>query len=138
MLGGLITIAGGALAASGFIINRKPDAKELIDKLVPYMGWIGIVLFGWGVWETIAVIRHAGMLGSFPLRWVFWASVAFADITVGFILGFSLISKYALSKNELALAKGQALRAKLMKIQVPLGLFAILMGVLYLVWLLVL
>lgn len=38
----------------------------------------------------------------------------------------------------LALAKGQALRAKLMKVQVPLGLFAILMGALYLVWLRVL
>ena len=134
MIGGLITIAGGTLAASGFIINRKPDAKELIDKLVPYMGWIGIVLFGWGIWETLAVIRGVGLLGTATLTWVFWACVAFADLTVGFLLGFGLISKYTLSKNEVALAKGQALRAKLVKIQAPLGLFAIVMGALYLVW----
>lgn len=134
MLGGLITIAGGTLAASGFIINRKPNAKDLIDKLVPYMGWIGIVLFGWGVWETLAVIRGIALLSAAPLTWIFWACVAFADLTVGFILGFALISKYTLSKNEVALEKGRALRAKLVKIQAPLGLFAIIMGALYIVW----
>jgi hypothetical protein len=138
MLGGLITITGGVLASSGFIISRKPDAKQLIDKIVPYTGWIGVVLFCWGVWETISVVTGLGLLASHPLRWVFWLCVAAADLIVGFMLGFSLISKYALSKNEAALAKGQQMREKLMKIQAPLGLFAIVMGVLYLVWLYVL
>lgn len=138
MLGGLITIAGGALASSGFIISRKPNAKQIIDKLVPYTGWIGVVLFAWGVWETLAVLRSLSLLGTHPLRWTFWACVAGADLTVGFILGFSMISKYALSRNATAMAKGQALREKLMKVQAPLGLFAMVMGVLYLVWLYVL
>lgn len=135
MLGGLITIAGGILASSGFIVSKKPNAQELIDKLVPYTGWIGIVMFGWGVWETISVVTHLGMLGSFPLRWIFWLCVALADLGVGFLLGFGLISKYALSKNAQALAKGQEVRGKLVRVQAPLGLFAIVMGGLYLVWL---
>jgi len=135
MLGGLITIAGGTLASSGLIISRRPDAKQLIDKLVPYTGWIGMVLFGWGVWETISVVTNMGLLGSFPLRWAFWAAVAAADLLVGFLLGFALISKYALSKNAAAMVKGQQIRAKLTTIQGPLGLFAIVMGVLYIVWL---
>ncbi len=42
MLDGLITIAGGILAASALIIARKPNAKQLIDKLTPYQGWIGV------------------------------------------------------------------------------------------------
>ena len=86
MLGGLITIAGGTLAASGFIIGKKPNAKELIDKLVPYTGWIGILMFVWGVWETIGAVTGMGMLSSFPLRWVFWLCVAVADLGVGFLL----------------------------------------------------
>lgn len=135
MVGGLIAIVGGIIAASGFIISRKPNAKELIDKIVPYTGWIGMVMFGWGVWETLGVVRSIGMLSEFPLRWIFWLCVALADLGVGFLLGFSLISQYALSKNAAALAKGEQLRGKLMKIQAPLGLFAIVMGVLYLVWL---
>jgi hypothetical protein len=47
MLAGLITIAGGILAASALIIARKPNAKQLVDKITPYQGWIGIVMFFW-------------------------------------------------------------------------------------------
>jgi len=135
MLGGLITIAGGTLASSGFIIKRSPNAKDLIDKLVPYTGIIGLIMFGWGVWETLSVLRNISLLSVAPLRWVFWTGVAVADLTVGFVLGFGMISKYALGKNPTALAKGQALREKLVGMQSVLGVFAIAMGVLYTVWL---
>jgi hypothetical protein len=135
MIGGIITICAGILAASAFIIAKKPDAQEWIDKLTPYEGWIGLCTFGWGVFDMIGVLTSIGMLGEFPLRWVFWLCVAVADLLVGFILGFKLISKYALSKNEAALAKGQAIRGKLTTVQIPIGFFAIVMGVLYTVWL---
>ena len=135
MIGGLIPIAGGVLASSGFIISKKPNAKELIDKLVPYQGWIGAVMFFWGIWETISVVTHLGQLGEAPLRFVFWMLVAASDLLVGFLLGYGLITKYAFGKNEQAQAKGAAVRAKLVKWQAPLGLLAVVMGVLYLVWL---
>jgi len=135
MIGGLIPIAGGVLASSGFIISKKPNAKELIDKLVPYQGWIGAVMFFWGIWETISVVTHLGQLGEAPLRFVFWMLVAASDLLVGFLLGYGLITKYAFGKNEQAQEKGAAVRAKLVKWQAPLGLLAVVMGVLYLVWL---
>ncbi len=135
MLAGIITIVGGILAASSFIVARKPNAKELIDKMVPYQGWIGIVMFGWGIWEILGVLRMMSWLTQFPLRWVFWLLCGVADIGVGFLLGFSLISKWTLSKNATALAKGQELRAKLVKVQVPLGFLAIAMGLLYIIFL---
>jgi hypothetical protein len=133
MLGGIITIIGGILAASGLIIAKKPNAKELIDKLVPYQGWIGVVMFGWGIWEIIGCVIGLGLIGRAPLIWIFWLLSAIADVGVGFLLGFALISKWALSKDATALAKGQELRGKLVKIQIPLGLLAIVMGILYIV-----
>jgi hypothetical protein len=138
MLGGLITIAGGLIAASNLVVSRLPNAHALIDKLTPYQGWTGIVMFGWGVWETISVVTGVALLSTAPLTWVFWLCVALADLFVGFLLGFGLITKYALSKNEQAMAKGQQIRAKLAPFQGMLGLFAVIMGALYLVWLLVL
>lgn len=138
MLGGLITIAGGILAASGFIIKRSPNAQQLIDKLTPFQGWIGIVMFGWGVWETLHSVLGIGMLGSFPLRWTFWLLCGLADLLVGFLLGFGLITTYALGKNATAMARGQQLRSKLVGIQAPLGLLAVVMGALYLVFMFVL
>lgn len=134
MLGGLITIIGGILAASGFIIKRKPNAQEWIDKLAPYQGWIGLVMFGWGVWETIHSVLGVSMLASHPLTWAFWTASGVADLLVGFLLGFGLITHYALSKNPTAMARGQQIRSKLMAIQAPLGAFAVVMGTLYIAW----
>ena len=131
MIGGIITIAGGTLASSNYIISKKPNAKELIDKIVPYTGWIGMVMFFWGVWEIIGVVRHMSLLSSHPLWWTFWLMSGIADISVGFLLGFGLISKYALSKNEAAEKRGQEIRAKLVPYQTTLGFLAIVMGVLY-------
>jgi hypothetical protein len=138
MIDGLITIAGGILAASALIIARKPNAKQLIDKLTPYQGWIGIVMFFWGVWETLGVVRALSLLSVRPLLWIFALGIALADLLVGFLLGFGLLTKYALGKNATAQARGQEIRAKLANYQGAFGLFAIVMGVLYLVWLYVL
>src|SRR6266513_1538714 len=93
MLSGLITIAGGVLAASALIIARKPNAKELIDKITPYQGWIGIVMFVWGVWAVFDCVRHLSFLTSSPLFWTFWLVQGAADLLVGFLLGFGLITK---------------------------------------------
>jgi len=135
MLSGLITIAGGILAASALIIARRPSAKDLIDKLTPYQGWIGIVMFFWGVWEVLGCVRFLGLLSQRPLFWLFWLACGLADLTVGFLLGFGLMTKYALGKNPAALARGQQIRAKLATYQGVFGLFAIAMGALYIVWL---
>jgi hypothetical protein len=137
-MGGIITICGGILAASAFIIARKPNAKDLIDKLTPYEGWIGVLMFFWGAWELVGAVTGISLLSASPLTWIFWLCSGVADLLVGFILGFKLISQWVLSKNETALAKGQELRLKLSKVQVPLGFFAIITGVLYTVWFFVL
>ena len=135
MFAGLITIAGGILAASGLIIASKPNAKQLIDKLTPYQGWIGICMFFWGIWECFDVLTNIGLLKTMPLRWIFWTGSGVADLVVGFLLGFGLITKYTLSKSPAALAKGQQIRAKLAVYQGLFGLLAIGMGALYIVWL---
>ncbi len=135
MIEGLITIAGGILAASALIIARKPDAKALIDKLTPYQGWIGVVMFVWGIFELLSVVRGISLLSAMPLRWVFWLGTGVADFVVGFLLGFGLITKYALSKNPAAEAKGQQIRAKLAVYQGMFGMLAVAMGALYIVWL---
>jgi hypothetical protein len=134
MFAGLITIAGGILAASGLIIARKPNAKELINKLTPYQGWIGLVLLFWGVWGVINCLMNLGMIAHFPLQFIFWLAANVADLGVGAILGFGLASKYLLSGNPAAKARGETLRAKLLPYQGVLGLFAIAMGVLYILW----
>lgn len=122
---------GGLIASSSVIIAKKPNAKELIDKITPFQGWIGVILAIWGLWGVISSLLNIGDLG---LYWIIGLAVAVVEFVVGFLLGYGLISKYALEKNETAKEKGQALRLKLTKYQIPAGLILLALGVLSLVF----
>lgn len=132
IIGGGITAAGGILAAASLVAKARANAKELIDKLVPYQGWIGGCMFFWGIWETFETVRAVGNLGEVGVvNFAFMALTAVADLLVGFLLAFGLITTYALRGNPTAIEKGQAIRGKLATAQIPLGILAIIMGVLY-------
>jgi len=126
---GAPTIAGGLLAASAFIVARRPDAKEVIDRLTPYQGWLGFGLFFWGAWIAYVLLTN---LGGFSAVWLAMGiALATVNLSVGFLLGFGLITKFALSKNEAAMIRGQYLRKRLVGYQIPLGLAAIAVGAVY-------
>jgi hypothetical protein len=131
MLDGLITIAGGILAASALIIARKPNAKQLIDKLTPYQGWIGIVMFFWGIWGLFSALKAVALIKVAPVLYTIWLVCGVVDLVVGFLLGFGLITKYTLSSSPIALARGQDIRVRLAKYQGAFGVLAICTGALY-------
>ncbi len=125
MLKAIIAILGGIIASSSLIVSKKPNAKELIDKLVPFQGVIGVALTVFGVIGMLRLIFHIGTPG-----WLIGFAVAALEFIVGFLLAYSLISKYLLEKNDEAKEKGQQLRAKLVKYQVPAGVTLVILGVL--------
>ena len=131
MLSIIIAIVGGLLACSSVVIAKKPNAKELIDKLTPYQGWIGVVLAFWGVWGAIGLILNIGSIG---VVWIIALAICLVEFVVGFLLGYGLISKYFLERNEAAKVKGQELRLKLTKYQVPSGFILMVLGVVSLVF----
>ncbi len=115
----IVSILGGVIASSSFIVSKKENAKELIDKLVPYQGWIGAVLLFWSLRNLL--------FGGFRINNLLLSGVQFV---VGFILAYALLTQYLFSKNDEAKAKGQELRAKLAKYQVPAGLILLVLGIL--------
>ncbi len=130
MLSAIIAIIGGIIAASSLIVAKKPNAQDLLDKLTPYQGWIGVILTFWGVWGIIQSILNINLIG---LYWGIGFGVSAVEFIVGFLLAYGLISKYLLEKNETAKAKGQKLRTKLTKYQVPAGITLIVLGVISIV-----
>jgi hypothetical protein len=121
----IIGVLGGILAMSSLFVSRSPQARDHLEKLAKYQGWIGLTMFGWGVWELIETVLGLGLLGQRPLLWIFWLAMAIADFSVGLLLGFGLIATYALRGNKTAIEKGARIREGLVKFQVPLGLLAI-------------
>lgn len=131
----LLLIIAGALAAASLIIQKQPNARDAIAKLVPFQGIIGIVLLLWGLWQLIELLRFFGILMQiFPITAIAYLASVLVAIGLGILLGYGLIQQYVLSKNADASRSGEAVRAKLTGIQVPLGIAGIALGL----WLIVL
>lgn len=51
-----------------------------------------------------------------------------ANILIGFLLSYGLLAKFVLSKNAVAKERAALLLTKIAKVQVPLGLVAVILG----------
>lgn len=131
----LLLIVAGALAAASLIVQKQPNARDALAKLVPFQGIIGIILLLWGLWQLIDLLRYFGLLMQyFPITAIAYLAAVLVAIGLGILLGYGLIQQYVLSKNADASRSGEAVRAKLSGIQIPLGIAGIGLGI----WLIVL
>jgi hypothetical protein len=128
MIYGITLIILGLMAAPSLLLSKKPNAKELLDKLTPYQGWIGLVFAFWGVWGVISAVLNIGILADFPIWWATWMAASVIEAILGFLLGYGMISKLLLSKNETAKAKAEELLAKLAPMQGKFGLFGVIVA----------
>lgn len=129
MIYGITLIILSLIAVPSLILAKKPDAQELLNKIAPYQGWIGVIFCIWGVWGIITAFLHIGWLTSAPIWWITLLAGSTIEAILGFMLGYSLIQKYALSKNEKAKEKGAELIIKLNKMQGKLGIIGIGVGI---------
>lgn len=128
----ILLFVGSALAASGFILSKKPDASEIFDKINPFKGIIGIVLLIMGIIGLIDGLKYWGDI----IQWMgFWGIVLIAsvilEIIIGFLLGYGLVAKFI---SGGAKEKMDQMNAKLIAIQNPLGLIGLVVAILMLVW----
>lgn len=128
---GILLILAGVLAASSLIIQKQPNARDMIGKIVPFQGIIGIILLLWGLYALIfGLLPYMGLwMQLFPIRAIVALLSTLVAIGLGILLGYGLISHYLLSKNADASRSGEAVRAKLTGIQVPLGIAGIILGI---------
>lgn len=128
LINGLWLAVLGILGASSIIIAKKPDAKEMIAKLAPYQGWIGVVSAFWGAWGVIQSVLHIGVwLKYAPVLWVTWLADSVVLLALGFILGVGTMKTFI--KDPKANEKMDQTLAKLLPYQGNLGLFAIGLGI---------
>ena len=125
-------IVAGILAASGFIISRKPDAKQLIDKIVPFQGFLGVGLLVWGIIDTIRVITHLKEIGdmasNYPLFTIsVYAGVA-SEVLLGFLLGMPLIATWIPGESA-AEQRAMDMQKKVVPYQTILGFIGIVAAV---------
>jgi len=131
----LLLLAGGVLAISNLIVAKKPDAKALIDKLVPFQAIIGVALLAIGLLRLIQV----GPINTFrgfsvaPLLSLTLIGALWGAILLGFLFGMPQIAKWIPGESS-AETKATELSKKLAPFQVILGLVVLGAGVLMLLF----
>ncbi len=129
MIYGITLILLSIIAVPSLLLSKRPDAKDILAKIEPYQGWIGLIFCFWGIWGIISSVLNIAWLTSAPVWWVTLLAGNIIQAVLGFMLGYGLINKYVLSKNEEAKAKGEELRSKLAPLQGKLGLIGIAVGI---------
>ena len=129
----ILLILAGILAVSSFIVAKKPDAKAMIDKLVPFQAFIGVGLL------VITIINWVRMGIGTPFQLMkFWAlggitliAAIFSGILLGFLFGMPQIAKWIPGESN-AEAKAVELSKKIAPIQMIVGVVALVAGLLFL------
>jgi len=120
-----LTVAG-ILAISSLILAKKPDAKKLIDKLVPYQGFVGVGLLVWGVINLIRFLPHFGdYMHVWALAAIIFLAAILAEVLLGFLFGMPLIAKWIPGESPA--------EQKALEMQKKVGGFSVLIGVIGLI-----
>ena len=129
MIFGITLILLSFIAVPSLILSKHAHAGELLSRISPYQGWIGLVFCFWGVWGIISAVLTLSWLATWPIFWATLLAASIVQFTLGFLLGYGMISKLVLSKNEEAKKKGEQLLAKLAPLQGKLGIFGVAVGI---------
>lgn len=128
MIYGITLILLSIIAVPSLILSKKPNAKELLAKVEPFQGWIGIVFCFCGIWGIISAILNLDLLTSAPIWWITLLAGSLVEAGLGFMLGFGLINKLVLGKHPSAKEKAVRLREKIAPLQGKLGVWGIAVG----------
>ncbi len=127
----LLLVAAGILAASALIVAKKPDAKQLIDKLAPYQATMGVALLVWCIYNMFVHIGISWMmliLKAWPIGGIaLWGGLV-SGILLGILFGMPMVAKMSAS----GAAKGEQMAKKMAPFQVIIGLIAIVSGLMLL------
>ena len=90
-----LLFVAGILACAPIIVAKRPDARVVIDKLVPYQALIGLLLMAMG----FIYLVHVGptlmirMVKAMPLVGVTMLGSVLIAIVLGFLFGLPQIAK---------------------------------------------
>jgi len=124
----LVLLAGGLIGASNIVIAKRPDAQDVIDKLMPFQGVIGVVLLLWGVVGAFDVLGSLRWLRLAPFWWLIFVASVVTELGLGFLLAYGLITKF--TSGQASQTAGQV-HGKLAGYQSTLGLTAIGLAALF-------
>lgn len=125
----LIMIIAWMIACYGLIIWKAPHLKDEFDKIIPYQGFLGIIVFLMGLKDLFSIVT---IFVLFKYS-IFFALLSLAilgtKLVLWFVLSYGLVAKYVLSKKGDTKEKTDSIYKTLTMVQVPFGIISIILGI---------
>jgi hypothetical protein len=131
-----LLIVCGVLAAASWIVSKKPNARQALDKLVPFQGLLGVALLAIGIINLLRSLdgmkywMKSGALFGLTM----WSTIVIS-IVLGFLLGMPQIAKWIPGDNP-AEQKAMDMQKKLGAYSTIVGFIGLVCGILVLLYLL--
>lgn len=134
LVNALLLAVAGVLAVSGLIAAKTPDAKHLLDKLLPYQALIGVALLVLGVINLLHLLTAhlLVLLQMVPLFVVTALAVVASSILLGLLFGMPQIATWLPGEGATE-KKGLALARKMAPFQTTIGVVGLVAVLLLLV-----
>ena len=124
---GVWMILLGVLAASHLILARQPNARDIIEKITPFQGWIGVISFLWGLWTLFISLLLLGSTEIMPIAWLVRVATGVLLIGLGLVLGLGIMKEVI--KHPPTVQWMDRLHRNLEPKQGALGLVSICVGI---------
>jgi hypothetical protein len=126
LLGPILLIFGGVLAAASLIVAKQPEAAKYIAKIQPYQAFIGFALLVIGVWSLVRSLPSMPhLISANPAYGAAVLTTSIGSILLGIMFGMPVLSGF----SPQGAAKGRELAQRLAPFQVLIGLVGIVAGV---------
>lgn len=134
MFASIILILGWLLACYGLIISQAPHIKDEFDKVIPYQGFLGIILLILGLIDLVFLGRTIAVLQSNLFFGILSLASLITKLILWFVLSRWLVTKYILTEKNDAKEKTQSIYNILVVMQVPFGIIAILIWIIWVIF----
>jgi hypothetical protein len=130
----LLLLAGGILALSGLIVAKRPDARRIIDQLVPFQVVIGVALLAMSLYVTVKVgpINMVRTVQADALVGGMLVGGVVSGIALGIFFGMPQIAKWL--PGQQSEQKATELAGKLAPFTMLAGVVAVGAAALMLLW----
>lgn len=119
----ILLIVSAILAVSALIVAKAPDAKAMIEKLVPFQAFIGVGLLAVSLIQLLRIgpVTIFRMVSPAPVLGLTLLAGCFGGIALGFMFGMPQIAQWIPGESP-AEQKAQEISRKLAPFQVIIGL----------------
>ena len=119
-------ILGGLYALANLIKSKNEQAGELIEKFSYFQGYVGLGLIATSAWNLFYLSKDVkSLLAALPITGI----VYIVSLVVGILLGILDGLEILRARNILSEETMENISPKLLFVEVPLGIIAIITGI---------